>query len=70
MTRPMTQTDKDKGLKTTDSECVSYLKLKEMMRALTKASESQTVDVDSSPSVLIYPSFSSFDEIIANEYHE
>jgi hypothetical protein len=41
-----------------------------MMRALTKAFESHTVDVDSSPLVLIYPSFSSFDENIANEYNE
>jgi hypothetical protein len=41
-----------------------------MMRALTKAFESHTVDVDSSPLVLIYPSFSSFDENIANEYYE
>jgi hypothetical protein len=41
-----------------------------MMRALTKAFESHTIDVDSSPSGSIYPSFSSFDENIANEYNE
>jgi hypothetical protein len=38
--------------------------------ALTKAFESHTIDVDSSPSGSIYPSFSSFDENIANEYNE
>jgi hypothetical protein len=70
MTGPKTQTDKDKGPKTTDGECVSYLELKEMMRTLTKAFESHTIDADSSPSCLIYPSFSCFDENIANEYNE
>jgi hypothetical protein len=58
MIGPKTQTNKDKGLKPTDGECVSYLELKEMMRALTKAFESHTIDVDSSPSGSIYPSFS------------
>ena len=62
--------DKDKGLKTTNGECVSYLELKKMMRALTKAFESHTIDADLSPSGLIYPSFYSFDENIANEYYE
>jgi hypothetical protein len=56
MIGPKTQTDKDKGPKPTDGECVSYLELKEMMCALTKAFESQTIDVDSSPSSSIYPS--------------
>jgi hypothetical protein len=40
------------------------------MHALTKAFESHTIDIDSSPLDLIYPSFSSFDENIANEYNE
>jgi hypothetical protein len=70
MTGPKTQTYKDKGPKTTDGECISYLELKEMMRALTKAFESHTINADSSPLGLIYPSFSSFDENIANEYNE
>jgi hypothetical protein len=65
MTRPKTQTNKDKGPKTTDGECVSYLELKEMMRPLTKSFESNIIDADSSPSGSIYPSFSSFDENIA-----
>jgi hypothetical protein len=69
-TGPKTQTDKDKGPKPTDGECVSYLELKEMMCALTKAFESHTIDVDSSPSGSIYPSFSSFDENIANEHNK
>jgi hypothetical protein len=70
MTGQKTQMNKDKGPKTTDGECVSYLELKEMMCALTKAFESHTIDVDSSPSSSIYPSFSCFDENIANEYNE
>jgi hypothetical protein len=70
MTRSKTQTDKDKGPKATDGECVSHLELKEMMSTLTKAFESHTIDVDSSPSGSIYPSFSSFDANIANEYTE
>jgi hypothetical protein len=70
MIGPKTRTDKDKGPKPIDGECVSYLELKEMMRALTKAFESHTIDVDSSLSGLIYPSFSSFDENISNEYIE
>jgi hypothetical protein len=40
------------------------------MRALTKAFESHTIDVDSSLSGSIDPSFSSFDANIANEYNE
>jgi hypothetical protein len=68
MTGPKTQTNKDKGPKPTDGECVSHLELKEMMHKLTKAFESNTIDVDSSPSGSMYPSFSSFDENIANEY--
>jgi hypothetical protein len=70
MTGPKTQIDKDKGPKTTDGECVSYLELKEMLCALTKVFESHTIVVDSSPSGSIFPSFSSFDENIANEYNE
>jgi hypothetical protein len=70
MTVPKTQTNKDKGPKPTNGECVSYLKLKEIMCALTKDFESHTIDVDSSPSSSIYPSFSSFDANIANEYTE
>jgi hypothetical protein len=38
-----------------------------MMCILTKAFESHTIDVDPSSSGSIYPSFSSFDENIANE---
>jgi hypothetical protein len=49
MEGPNFQTDKDKGPKTTDGECVSYLELKKMICALPKAFESHTVDVDSSP---------------------
>jgi hypothetical protein len=41
-----------------------------MIRALTKAFVSHTIDADSSPSGSIYPSFPSFDENIANEYNE
>jgi hypothetical protein len=49
--------NKDKGPRTTNGECVSYLELKEMMCALTKAFESHTIDVDSSPQVrYIHPS--------------
>ena len=70
MTGPKTQTNKNKGPMPTDGECVSHLDLKEMMCALTKAFESHTIDVDSSPSGSIYPSFSSFDANIANEYTE
>jgi hypothetical protein len=70
MTGPKTQTDKDKGPKPTDGKCVSDIELKEMMHTLTKAFESHTIDVDSSPSGYIYPSFSSFDANIANEYTE
>jgi hypothetical protein len=70
MIGPKTQTDKNKYPKTTDGECVFYLELKEMMCALTKAFESHTIDADSSPSGSIYPSFSSFDENISNEYYE
>jgi hypothetical protein len=70
MTGPKTQTDKYKGSKPTNGECVSHLDLKEMMRALIKAFESHTIDVDSSPSGSINPSFYSFDENIANEYTE
>jgi hypothetical protein len=70
MTGPKTQMDKDKGLKTTNGECVSYLELKEMMCILTKAFDSHTIDVDSSPLGSIYTSFSYFDENIGNEYNE
>jgi hypothetical protein len=70
MIGPKNETDKDNWPKTTDGECVSYPELKEMMCALTKAVESHTIDVHSSPSGLIYPSFSSFDENIANKYNE
>jgi hypothetical protein len=70
MTGPKTQTDKDKGTKHTNGECVSHLELKEMMHTLTKAFESHTIDVDSTPSGSIYPSLSSFDENIAIEYYE
>jgi hypothetical protein len=65
-----TQTDKDKGPKPTNGECASHLELKEMMHTLTKAFENHTIDVDLSPSGSIYPSFSSFDANIANEYTE
>jgi hypothetical protein len=41
-----------------------------MMRALSKTFESDTIDVDSSPSGYIYPSFASFDASIANKYTE
>jgi hypothetical protein len=41
-----------------------------MMQALTKSFESHTIDADSSTLGSIYPSFSSFDENIANEYNE
>jgi hypothetical protein len=70
MTTPKTQTDKDKGPKPTNGECVSHLELKEMMCALTKAFECHTIDVDSSLSGSIYPSFSSFVANTANEYTE
>ena len=56
--------DKDKGHKTTDGECVSYLELKMIMCALTKAFESHTIDANPSPLGWIYPSFSSFNEIL------
>jgi hypothetical protein len=49
MIGPKTQTDKDKGPKSTDDECVSYLELKEMMHALTKAFEGHIINVDSYP---------------------
>jgi hypothetical protein len=62
MTRPKTQSNKDKGPKPTNDECVSHLELKEMMHALTKAFQSHTIDVDLSPSGSIYPSFSSMDD--------
>jgi hypothetical protein len=39
------------------------------MCVLTKAFESHTIDVDLSSSSSIYPSFSSFDENIANDYN-
>jgi hypothetical protein len=65
-----TQTDKDKGPKPTNGEYVSHLELKEMVRTLTKAFESHTIDVNLSPSGSIYPYFSSFDANIANEYTE
>jgi hypothetical protein len=70
MSGPKTQMEKDKCPKPTNGECVSHLELKEIMCTLTKAFESHTVDVDSSPSGSIYPSFSSFDANIANEYTE
>ena len=70
MIRSKTQIDKDKGPKATDGECVSHLELKEKMRTLTKAFETHTIDVDSSPPGSIYPCFSSFDANIANEYTE
>jgi hypothetical protein len=70
MTGAKTQMDKDKSHKTTDGECVSYLELKRIMWALTKAFESHTIDAKSSPLGWIYPSFSSFNENIANEYNE
>jgi hypothetical protein len=41
-----------------------------MMRALTKAFGSHTIYADSSPSGSMYPSFSYFDEDMANEYNE
>jgi hypothetical protein len=68
MTGPKTQTDKDKGPKPTNGECVSHLEL-EMMHTLTKAFETHTIDVDLSPSgsIYIYPSFSSFHANIANK---
>jgi hypothetical protein len=68
MTGPKTQIDKDKVPKPSDGECVSHLELKEMIHALTKAFESHTIDGDLSPLGSIYPSFSSFDANIANEY--
>jgi hypothetical protein len=70
MIGPKTQTNNNKGPKPTNGECDFYLELKEMMLALTKAFESHTIDDDSSPSGSLYPSFSSFDENIANEYNE
>jgi hypothetical protein len=70
MTGAKTQTDKDKGPKPTGGECLSNLKLKEMMRVFTKAFESHTIDADLSPSGSIYLSFSSFVENIANEDNE
>jgi hypothetical protein len=70
MTGPKTQTNKDKGPKPTNGDCVSHLELKEMVRALTKTFESHIIDVDSSPSGSIHPSFSLFDANIANEYTE
>jgi hypothetical protein len=44
--------------------------MKEMMDTLTKAFESHTIDANSSPSGSIYPSFSSCNENIANEYNK
>jgi hypothetical protein len=70
MIAPKTQTDKDKDHKPNDGECVPHQELKVIMRALTKAFESHTIDANSSPSGSIYPSFSSFDENIANEHIE
>jgi hypothetical protein len=70
MIGPETQMDMDKGPKSTDGECVFHLDLKEMMHTLTKAFESHTIDANSSLSGMIYPSFSTFDENIANEYNE
>jgi hypothetical protein len=64
MIGPKIQTDKDKGPKPTDGECVSYLELKEMMCALTKAFESHTINDNSSPSGSIYPSFSCLMKIL------
>ena len=64
------QVTNNKGPKSTNDECVSYLDLKEMMCALTKAFESHIIDDNLYPSGSIYPSFSSFDENIANEYNE
>jgi hypothetical protein len=46
------------------------MELKDMMHKLTKAFEIHTIDYDLSPLGSIYPSFSSFDENIANEYTE
>jgi hypothetical protein len=66
MTGSKTQTDK--GPKPTNDECVSHLELKDMLRTLTKAFESHTIDVDSALTGYIFPSFSSFDENIANEF--
>jgi hypothetical protein len=54
MTGPKNETNKDKGPKPTNG---SHLELKEMIRALTKVFESHTIDVDSSLSGSIYPSF-------------
>jgi hypothetical protein len=57
MTRLKTQTDKDKGSKTIDGECVSYLEFKEMMYALTKAIESEPLMLLRLPQVrYIHPS--------------
>jgi hypothetical protein len=70
MTGPSTQMEKELGPKPTDDECISHIELKEMMCILTKAFESHTIDVDSSSSCSIYPSVTSFDANIANEYTE
>jgi hypothetical protein len=70
MTGPKTQTNKDKGPKPTDGDCISHLELKEMMCTSTKTFESHTIDADSSPLGSIYLFFSSLDENIANEYNE
>jgi hypothetical protein len=70
MIGPKTQTDKDKGTKSTNDECVFHMELKEMMHILTKAFESHIIDVDSSPTCYIFPSFYYFYENIANEYTE
>ena len=42
MTGPKNQMDKDKGPKLNDDECVSQMKLKEMMRAMTEAFKKNT----------------------------
>jgi hypothetical protein len=70
MIGPNTQMDKDKCPKPSNGECVSHLELKEMMQTFSKAFESHTIYVDSSPSSSIYLYFSSFDTNIANEYTE
>jgi hypothetical protein len=46
MTGPKTQTNKDKGPKPTDGDCISHLELKEMMCTSTKTFESHTIEFD------------------------
>jgi hypothetical protein len=61
---PKSQTDKNKGPKAIDNECVFHLEFKEMLRVMTVAFVSHTIDANLSHIGHIYPSFSSLMKIL------